>query len=120
MATIVNRKAVTNSAAIITEIRSGIAATGTTLAGAAPLFQDISIVTAATATTADAVKLPAQMDIAQQILVVNNTAVALQLFPSTAAQQFVQAAAGASVSIPAGKSAQVRRLSATLFTALVG
>lgn len=60
-----------------------IAALGDTQATAAAVTAGLTIVNAATATSADGVRLPASFGIGEEITIVNTTAAALDVFPPT-------------------------------------
>jgi hypothetical protein len=60
-----------------------IAAAGTTQATATAVTAGLTIVSSATGTTADGIRLPASWGIGECITIVNITAVALDVFPPT-------------------------------------
>lgn len=62
---------------------SGIAAAGADQATATEVTGGINVVATATATTADGVRLPADAAQGTMMYIVNNTAVALDVFPPT-------------------------------------
>ena len=60
-----------------------IAAAGTNAATGTAVTAGLTVVSTATATTADGIVLPASWGIGERITVVNTTAVALDVFPPT-------------------------------------
>jgi len=60
-----------------------IAALGDSQATAAPITAGLTIINAATGTSADGARLPASWGVDERIIVVNTTAVALDIFPPT-------------------------------------
>ncbi len=60
-----------------------IAAAGSTQATATAVTAGLTIVSSATGTTADGIRLPASWGIGESITIVNTTDVALDVFPST-------------------------------------
>lgn len=63
--------------------RTGIAAAGNDQATATGLTAGVNVVTSATGTSADGVRLPADRTAGDMLYIVNTTAVALDVFPST-------------------------------------
>lgn len=61
----------------------GIAAAGDAQATATEVTGGINVVTTATATTADGVRLPADVPQGSMMYIINNTAAALDVFPPT-------------------------------------
>lgn len=69
------------NARLIGGIDTEVAAAGANQATATELTAAINVITSATASTADGVRLPAGYAESDMIFVVNNTAVALDVFP---------------------------------------
>ena len=78
-----------------------VSAAGSVLTAATVLAKYVSKVTAATATTANGVRLPAPSD-RNVCVIVNGTTAALRVFPNSASAYIDNGASGASASIPVG------------------
>ncbi len=83
---------------------TAVAAAGTDLATATGLTGAINVVTSATGTTADGVRLPADYADGDLLLIINATAVALDVFPPTAAGKINGGSAGAAKALAANMS----------------
>lgn len=68
---------------LIGGVRTGIAAAGDSQATGTALTAGVNVVATATGTTADGVVLPADRAAGDILYIVNSTAVALDVFPST-------------------------------------
>lgn len=62
-------------------INSAVAAAGDDQAGATEVTGAVNVVTSATGTTADGIRLPSDRTAGELLMVINSTAVALDVFP---------------------------------------
>ena len=85
-------------------IEAAVAAAGTDLATATGLTGGINVVTSATGTTADGIRLPADFPLGVPLYVVNATAVALDVFPATSTGTINGGSAGAAKALAANLS----------------
>lgn len=92
-------------------VSTGLTATGTTIADALQLVSVINVVGTAAASTG--VKLPPNIPIGGLVVVQNNGANALNVFPHTASGTLNGGSAGAAVTTAAAAGALIFRLSAT-------
>lgn len=100
------------------QVTTGITAAGSDLAGATALTNDVNVVGTVAASTG--VRLPASAEVGDVVFVHNLGANSLSVYPPTATGVIDGGAAGAAKAVAAGKGAMFRRVSATLWVALVG
>ncbi len=92
-------------------VGTGLTAAGTTISDALALTKQINVVSTTAASTG--VKLPSNTPIGAEIIVQNNGANALNLFPPTSSGTLNGGSAGAAVTIAAGAGNRCHRLSST-------
>ncbi len=92
-------------------VATGLTATGTTITDALQLTRQVNVISTAAASTG--VKLPPLTQIGSTIIVQNNGANAINLFPPTSTGTLNGGSAGAAVTTAAAAGASCTRLSAT-------
>lgn len=100
----------------VSSVSTGLTATGTTITDALALVSIVNLVTTTAASTG--VKLP-DVDIGAEVIVQNNGANALNLFPPTSAGILNGAAAGAALTIAAAAGNRAIRVSSTTWLVTV-
>lgn len=99
------------------QLTTGLACTGTTQAGAAPIVNSVTTLTTSAGQTA--ALLPASQAVLSAIFVYNNTATAAAVFPPTGCT-IDNAAANASVAIAQNRGRLFLRLSPTAWISVYG
>jgi hypothetical protein len=69
------------NARFIGGVNNAVAAAGDSLATATPLTAAVNVITSATGTTADGVRLPADYAVGDMLVVINTTGVAVDVWP---------------------------------------
>jgi hypothetical protein len=81
-----------------------VAAAGNDLATATGLVNGVNVITAATATSADGVRLPANAVVGDMVIVVDYDDAAVDVWPATAAGKINNGSAGAAVTLSSAKA----------------
>lgn len=109
---------VTSSGYVLTSVGSGIAAAGTTLAGATQLSKQINVIGTVSAGVSDGVRLPGAT-VGMQIIIVNTTASACYVYPQNGST-IDTLATNASFPLGAGARLMIIAASTTQWYTMVG
>jgi hypothetical protein len=94
---------------VLVSVQSGIAATGTNLAGAAALTKSINIIGSCNPSINDGVRLPGATT-GQQVIIVNTTGSIVKVYPANGSQID---GLGTNISFPLGAGARLMIVAAT-------